>query len=90
MTKKELETLVENLGSVVNTTEKALETTEKNLSKINELNDRILYKAHSILKTGIEEDKALILKNIHGEKPPHFTDEQWEYYKSVGEKLLKI
>ena len=53
--KKELETLVENLGSVVNTTEKALETTERNLSKINELNDRILDKAHSILKTGIEE-----------------------------------
>lgn len=57
---------------------------------LNTLNDMVLDKAHSMLKIGIEEDKALILKNIQGEKPPHFTDEQWQYYKSVGEKLLKI
>lgn len=57
---------------------------------LNTLNDMVLDKAHSMLRAGIEEDKALILKNIKGEKPSHFTDEQWEYYKSVGEKLLKI
>ncbi len=57
---------------------------------LNTLNEMILDKAHSMLKTGIDEDKALIIKIIQGEKPSHFTDEQWEYYKSVGEKLLKI
>ena len=57
---------------------------------INKPNDMVLDKAHKMLKDGIEEDKVLIMKNIQGEKPSHFTDEQWEYYKSVGEKLLKI
>ena len=91
--KKQLETLVENLGSVVNATEKALETTEKNLSKINELNDKILDKVHSIFKIMNKESEMSIRKMINSPKPPHashLTDEEWEAHKLRGQRLLNL
>jgi hypothetical protein len=66
------------------------EGTHSAFDNLNKLNDMILDKAHSILKKDIEESKALILKNIQSEKPSHLTDEEWENYKKVGERLLNI
>lgn len=57
---------------------------------LNKLNDMVLDKAHSMLKTGIEEDKASIRKIIQGEKPTHLSDEDWEKHKKLGERLLNL
>ncbi len=62
--------------------EKSSEAITKNVNELKNM--------HDLLKIGIEEDKALIRKNMLSEKPSHFTDEQWAYYKSVGERLLKL
>lgn len=57
---------------------------------INKLNEMVLDKAHRMLKDSIAEDKIRVQGLCRGEKPDHFTEEQWEYFKSVGEKLLKV
>ena len=59
-------------------------------SNLIKLDEMVLDKAHSILRSGIEEDKNLIRLNMKKEKPDHLTDEQWEDWKKIGEKLLNI
>jgi len=58
-----------------------------NLIKLDEM---VLNKAHQMLKSDIEDDKNLIRQNLKKEKPDHLTNEQWENYKKVGERLLNI
>jgi hypothetical protein len=82
--------LEEKLSSTDSAMKAAIQKTKENLIKLDKMNDEVLNKAHSLLKKSIEEDKSLIQKTINGEKPAHLTVEQWENYKSIGERLLKI
>ena len=57
---------------------------------LNTLNDMVLGRAHKLLKDDTEDDKRKIQDIINGEKPTHFTDEEWKNYKSLGQRLMNL
>jgi len=56
----------------------------------NTLNDMVVDKAHRLLKDDIEDSKRRIKNIMNGEKPNHFTQEEWEKHKSLGQRLMNL